>query len=146
MLVPEVIELAGDIPVLAAGGIATGSQISAALGAQGVWTGTIWLGTEEHAHDDHAIGPALQRKLLAAGSSDTDVTRGSSGKPQRQLRSMWSEEWNSPGAPPPLKMPYQHALVGDVMTAVEEFEIEPSSTAAPAKASPSCARSNPLPT
>lgn len=127
VLVPEVIEIAGDLPVLAAGGIGTGAQIAGALamGAQGVWTGTIWLGTTEHARGDHAVGATLQKKLLAAGSADTVVTRGSSGKPQRQIRSMWAEEWNSPDSPAPLKMPFQHALVGDVMTAVEENEIEP---------------------
>ncbi|MEZ5279194.1 MAG: nitronate monooxygenase [Acidimicrobiales bacterium] len=127
VLVPEVVELAGDLPVLAAGGIAHGSQIAAALamGAQGVWTGTIWLATREHATGDHAVSEALRAKLLAAGSGDTTVTRGSSGKPQRQINSMWAQEWNSAAAPPPLKMPYQHALVGDVMTAVEEFEIDP---------------------
>ncbi|MEL0114032.1 MAG: nitronate monooxygenase, partial [Rickettsiales bacterium] len=49
VLTPQVVEEAGSIPVLHAGGIARGRQIAAALalGAQGVWTGTIWLGTAE---------------------------------------------------------------------------------------------------
>ena len=64
-------------------------------------------------------------KLFAAGSGDTRVTRGSSGKPQRQIRSAWTEEWASPEAPEPLKMPYQHALVGDLITAIEEHEVDP---------------------
>lgn len=43
-LVPQIVALADNVPVLAAGGIATGAQIVAALamGAQGVWLGTAW--------------------------------------------------------------------------------------------------------
>ena len=45
VLWPQVIETVKPAPVLAAGGIAHGSQIAAAIamGAQGVWTGSIWL-------------------------------------------------------------------------------------------------------
>ena len=41
---------ASHYPVLGAGGIGSGRQVAAslALGAQGVWTGSIWLGTEEY--------------------------------------------------------------------------------------------------
>ncbi len=121
-LIPQIVEMAGQIPVLAAGGVGHGSQIAAslAMGAQGVWLGTTWLTTEEH-----ALAGGKVAKLLAADSGDTVVTRASSGKPQRQLRSKWSDEWADPGAPAPLKMPYQHALVGDMITAVEERDITP---------------------
>lgn len=127
VLVPEIVQRAGGLPVLAAGGIGHGAQIAAALamGAQGVWMGTSWLTTQEHARGDHAIGDKLRQKLFAAGSGDTRITRGSSGKPQRQIRSAWTEEWAAPSAPEPLKMPYQHALVGDLMTAIEEHEVDP---------------------
>jgi len=46
VLVPEVVDMVGpDVPVLAAGGVGTGRQMAAAfaLGAQGVWTGSLWL-------------------------------------------------------------------------------------------------------
>ncbi len=127
VLVPEIVQRAGDLPVLAAGGIGHGAQIAAALamGAQGVWLGTRWLTTVEHAQGDHAVGVGIRDKLFAAGSGDTGITRGSSGKPQRQIRSAWTEEWSAPNAPAPLKMPYQHALVGDLMTAIEEHEVDP---------------------
>ncbi len=127
VLVPQIVQMAGDTPVLAAGGIGHGSQIAAALamGAQGVWLGTAWLTTEEHSRGDHATGPRLREKLLAAGSGDTAITRGTSGKPQRQVKSAWIDEWASPEAPTPLPMPYQHALVGDLMTAIREHEVEP---------------------
>ena len=121
-LIPQVVEMAGGVPVVAAGGIGHGSQVAAslAMGAQGAWLGTAWLTTEEH-----ALGDGKVAKLLAADSNDTVITRASSGKPQRQLKSMWSEVWAAPNAPEPLKMPYQHALVGDLITAVEEREITP---------------------
>jgi NAD(P)H-dependent flavin oxidoreductase YrpB (nitropropane dioxygenase family) len=49
VLWPEVIDAVAPTPVLAAGGIGRGRQIAAALGmgAQGVWTGSIWLAVEE---------------------------------------------------------------------------------------------------
>lgn len=121
-LVPQSVAVADERPVLAAGGIGHGSQIAAclAMGAQGAWLGTKWLTTIEHRLEQGKID-----KLLASGSGDTVVTRASSGKPQRQIRSAWSEEWAKPDAPDPLKMPYQHALVGDVIISVEENDIEP---------------------
>ncbi|MEL7159057.1 MAG: nitronate monooxygenase, partial [Actinomycetota bacterium] len=111
-------------PVLAAGGVATGRHLAAslAMGAHGVWTGTMWLATAEHtAH----MAPALVDKLLAATSADTVITRSESGKTFRQIRSAWSDEWEAPGAPTPLKMPYQDVLVGDLLGAIDEHEVEP---------------------
>lgn len=127
VMVPEIVQMAGDMPVLAAGGIGHGSQIAGALsmGAQGVWLGTTWLSSREHSQGDHAVSDNLRAKLFAAGSGDTAITRGSSGKPQRQIRSAWTEAWAAPGAPPTLKMPYQHALVGELLTAIDDHEIDP---------------------
>ena len=121
---PQIVDACGEIPVLAAGGVATGRHIAAslALGAQGVWAGTIWLTTTEHtAH----MAPALVDKLLAAGSADTVISRSESGKTFRQIRSSWTDEWEAPGAPVPLKMPYQDVLVGDLLGAIQEHEVEP---------------------
>jgi len=121
-LVPQVVEAAGDVPVLAAGGVMTGRHVAAglALGAQGAWTGSLWLAT-----DEYAIHPLLLKKLIAAGSDDTVVTRSESGKTFRQLRSAWSDEWSAPDAPRPLAMPYQDVLVGDLLGAIDDHEIEP---------------------
>ena len=121
-LVPQIVDLAGDVPVLAAGGIATGRQIlaSLAMGAQGVWLGTVWLTTEEHALD-----PILQKKLLDAGSRDTVISRADSGKTLRQIKTSWSDEWARDDAPEPLKMPYQDILVGDLLGAIDEHRVEP---------------------
>jgi len=123
-LVPQIVDAAGDIPVLAAGGVATGRHIAAALamGAQGVWMGTAWLLSAEHQGHMH---PVNTRKLIEAGSGDTVITRSESGKTFRQVRTAWSQEWEAEGAPAPLKMPYQDVLVGDLLGAIEEHDIEP---------------------
>ena len=123
-LVPQIVDAVGDLPVLAAGGVATGRHVAAslAMGAQGVWCGTIWLTSTEHA--DH-MQPALVSKLLQATSADTVITRSESGKTFRQIRSAWSDEWAADGAPQPLKMPYQDVLVGDLLGAIDEHGVEP---------------------
>ena len=123
-LVPQIVDQAGDIPVLVAGGVATGRHIAAALamGAQGVWMGTAWLLSEEHQGHMH---PVNRDKLIAAGSGDTVITRSESGKTFRQVRSGWSQAWEAQEAPSPLKMPYQDVLVGDLLGAIEEHDIEP---------------------
>ena len=123
-LVPQIVEAAGDVPVLVAGGVATGKHIAAALamGAVGVWMGTAWLLTKEHADDLH---PVNVQKLKNAGSADTVITRSESGKTFRQVRTEWSQEWEAESAPAPLKMPFQDVLVGDLLGAIEEHDIEP---------------------
>ncbi|MEM7406548.1 MAG: nitronate monooxygenase [Pseudomonadota bacterium] len=123
-LVPQLVDAAGDLPVLAAGGVATGRHIAAALamGAQGVWMGTAWLLAAEHQAHMH---PVNIRKLREATSADTVITRSESGKTFRQIRSAWSQEWEAEDAPAPLKMPFQDVLVGDLLGAIEEHDIEP---------------------
>src|SRR5207237_837526 len=91
VLVPEVVDAIGpDVPVLAAGGIATGRQMAAALalGAQGVWTGSMWLTVAEADTD-----PTSLQNLLAASSRDTVRSRAMTGKPARQLRTRWTDAW-----------------------------------------------------
>lgn len=106
-----------DVPVLAAGGIATGRQMAGAMmmGAAGAWTGSVWLTTPES--DDH---PAVKEKLLAARSRDTLRSRAMTGKTARQLRSAWNAAWEEPGAPKPLPMPFQHILAGRALQLAEK--------------------------
>ena len=108
VLVPEVVDAVAPLPVLAAGGIGSGRQITAALalGAQGVWMGSLWLTTEEA--ETH---PVVKEKFLRAGSGDTVRSRSITGKPARQLRSAWTEAWDDPANPEPLPMPLQPLLV-----------------------------------
>jgi len=122
-LVPEVVEMAEGTKtlVLAAGGVSKGRHLAAALamGADGVWTGTIWLATHESSTEMF-----LKQRLIDAGAEDAVQTRATSGKPMRQLRSKWSEAWAAPGAPTPLPMPLQNMLVNDVETAIREHRKE----------------------
>ena len=107
VLWPEVVDAVAPMPVLAAGGIGGGRQMAAAfaLGAQGVWCGSIWLGTRESDLDDE-----MKQLLFAAKSGDAVQTRSRTGKPGRMLRSKLTEAWVQPGAPKPLPMPWQTVL------------------------------------
>jgi NAD(P)H-dependent flavin oxidoreductase YrpB (nitropropane dioxygenase family) len=107
VLWPEVVDAVAPMPVLAAGGIGRGRQMAAAfaLGAQGVWCGSIWLGTRESDLPDE-----MKELLWAARSEDAVQTRSRTGKPGRMLRSKFTEAWVQPGAPQPLPMPWQSVL------------------------------------
>jgi NAD(P)H-dependent flavin oxidoreductase YrpB (nitropropane dioxygenase family) len=115
VLVPEVVDAVSPIPVLAAGGIGNGRQITAALalGAEGVWCGSVWLTTEEA--ETH---PVVKDKFLAATSSDTVRSRSLTGKPARQLRSAWTDAWDDPSNPDPLPMPLQPRLVREAQARI----------------------------
>ncbi|MBI0384459.1 nitronate monooxygenase, partial [Streptomyces albiflaviniger] len=123
VLTPEVVRAVDPLPVLAAGGIGSGEQIAAglALGAQGVWIGSLWLTTEEA--ELHSA--ALIRKLLAAGSGDTVRSRALTGKPARQLRTEWTDAWEDPDGPGPLPMPLQGLLVAEAVSRIQKYEVEP---------------------
>ena len=100
-LVPQVVDIAAGIPVLAAGGIADGRGLVAALalGAQGVVMGTRFVAAEEatpHA-DQH------RERILAATADDTvytdvfdivDGLRWPAGISGRSIRTPFSDEWH----------------------------------------------------
>jgi len=114
VLQPDIVDAVGpDVPVLGAGGIGSGRQIAAslALGAQGVWTGSIWLGTEEYQQLNSHAG--WVEAFTRATSSDTRRTRIYTGKPARLLRSKWTDAWEADDAPAALPMPLQNLLVAD---------------------------------
>ncbi|TJZ44025.1 nitronate monooxygenase [Streptomyces piniterrae] len=123
VLTPEVVRAVDPLPVLAAGGIGTGEQIAAglALGAQGVWLGSIWLTTEEA----ELHSRRLTAKLLAAGPGDTVRSRALTGKPARQLRTEWTDAWDDPNGPGTLPMPLQGLLVAEANSRIQRYEIEP---------------------
>jgi NAD(P)H-dependent flavin oxidoreductase YrpB (nitropropane dioxygenase family) len=126
VLVPEVVDAVAPVPVLAAGGIARGRQIAAALalGAEGVWCGSVWLTTEEA-----ETPPVVKDKFLAASSSDTVRSRSMTGKPARMLRTAWTEEWDRPQNPDPLGMPLQTALVTDAQVRINQAAVHPGAKA-----------------
>jgi len=116
VLTPEIVGIAAGRPVLAAGGIASGPQMAAALalGAAGVWCGSVWLSSEED-----VANQAIKAKFLRATSSDTVRSPTRTGKPARQLRSAWHEEWERPGSPGPLPMPLQPMLVNEAWQRID---------------------------
>ncbi|WP_433598252.1 nitronate monooxygenase [Nocardia sp. CA-135953] len=116
VLTPEIVDLAEGRPVLAAGGIGSGRQMAAALalGAAGVWCGSVWLSSRED-----ITPPEVKRKFLVATSSDTLRSKTRTGKPARQLRSAWHDEWEAAGAPAPLPMPLQPMLVNEAWNRID---------------------------
>lgn len=120
VLVPQIVEAFSDSgPVLAAGGISRGSQIAAALalGAQGVWCGTIWLGTKES-----ELSPYEKAAVFGAQAEDAVQRRCISGKPSRMLRSKFSEAWEQPGAPKPLMPPLQNAIYWEARARIDRAQ------------------------
>jgi NAD(P)H-dependent flavin oxidoreductase YrpB (nitropropane dioxygenase family) len=109
VLWPQVVEAAGGLPVLAAGGISRGSHILAALamGCQGAWIGSLWLGTVESELSDE-----MRAKLFAAGSEDAVLDNIMTGKSGRMLRTKYIDGWHVDGAPKPLSWPMQSILNG----------------------------------
>ncbi len=89
-LVPQVVDAVAPTPVVAAGGIADGRGLVAALalGACGVWVGTRFVATREAlAHDNY------KRKILEANEEATVVTRAFTGKDCRVIRNAYVEQW-----------------------------------------------------
>ena len=88
-LVPQVVD-AVSVPVVAAGGIADGRQLTAAfaLGACGVQVGTCLLASEEcPIHENY------KQAVLKAGANDTVVTGRTTGAPVRVLKNKMSQEY-----------------------------------------------------
>ena len=121
VLVPEVVEAVkpyGDLPVLAAGGIVTGRQMAAcmAMGAAGAWTGSVWLTTAEA-----ETSPSVKEKMLAANSRQTVRSRSRTGKYTRQLRSPWTDAWQTEDAPDPLPMPLQSLVSEPALRKIDKL-------------------------
>ena len=122
VLLPEALQAlepyGGRSHVLAAGGIVTGRQMAAcmAMGAAGVWTGSVWLTTAEA-----ETLPVVKEKMLTANSRQTVRSRSRTGKYTRQLKSAWTDAWTDPDAPDPLPMPLQGVLAGAAFRKIDKL-------------------------
>lgn len=118
VLWPQVIDAIAPTPMLAAGGIGSGRQMAAAMamGAAGVWTGSLWLTVEEA-----ETPPAQLERYLAADSRDTVRSRSWTGKPCRMLRNEWTEAWEHPDNPKPLGMPLQFMVTGEAVARGHQY-------------------------
>jgi NAD(P)H-dependent flavin oxidoreductase YrpB (nitropropane dioxygenase family) len=128
VLTPQVVDAVAPVPVLAAGGIGSGRQMAAAmaLGAAGVWTGSMWLTVKES-----DLQPAVVQRVLRATSRDTVRSRAMTGKPARQLRTPWTEAWDGPDSPDCLPMPLQFMATAEAYSRMyRAAEADPDSPAA----------------
>ncbi len=128
VLTPQVVDAVAPAPVLAAGGIATGRQMAAALalGAEGVWTGSMWLTVKES-----DLQPAVVQRVMRSTSRDTVRSRAMTGKPARQLRTPWTDAWESPESPGTLPMPLQFMATAEAYSRMyRAAEADPDSPAA----------------
>ncbi|HMN80508.1 MAG TPA: nitronate monooxygenase [Burkholderiaceae bacterium] len=116
VLWPQMVDAVAPVPVLAAGGVGRGRQFAAALalGAEGVWCGSIWLGTRES-----ELSPEMKERFFAARSEDAVQRKVFTGKQCRMLRSRFTEAWEAPDAPRPLPMPLQSMLVAEARARIE---------------------------
>lgn len=123
ILCPEIVDAVGDTPVLMAGGIGCGRQMAAALslGAEGVWTGSLWLTVAENKgyHPEE-----ITKKLLDASSGDTIRSRCISGKPARQLVTEWTKAWDGPDSPGTLPIPLQWMLQSEAVERIYHHKIQ----------------------
>lgn len=112
-LVPQVVDTASPIPVLAAGGIGNGRQIAASfvLGAQAAWIGSAFLVAEEN-----DIPIEHQQQILDGNSGDFTLSKYRTGKQSRSYKSPVKDAWAVSGLDP-LPMPLQGILMEPVYKA-----------------------------
>jgi nitronate monooxygenase len=112
-LVPQVAD-AIDLPVIAAGGIADGRGVVAALslGAEGVQMGTAFLSCEESGSS------RLHRETLLKGAVQTGMTAAFTGRLARGIRNRLMDELERPGVEV-LPYPLQRLLVRNITAAAE---------------------------
>ncbi len=115
VLIPDIVDAVAPTPVLGAGGIASGRQAAAAmaLGASGVWTGSVWLTVREA-----DVSPLVKQKLFSARPKDAVRSRSLSGKPARLLRTAWTEAWERDDCPGTLPMPLQYMACSEAQTRI----------------------------
>jgi NAD(P)H-dependent flavin oxidoreductase YrpB (nitropropane dioxygenase family) len=100
-LVPAVVDQVGDTPVIAAGGIADGRGLAAAL-ALGAGAG--WIGTRFLASEEATIHPEYRKRVLASSENDTAYLHdlfdgGWKAAPHRVLRNSTVAAWEQAGRP-----------------------------------------------
>jgi len=125
----RLVAIAGNTPVLAAGGIGTGKHLAAALclGAAGVWTGTLWLASRESDSSMVIKGEDPGRD----GGGHHPLARPHR-KPAACPQDAGTARWEAPGAPPPLPMPLRD-LIADIMQSAQESQLSLSSAVRPGR-------------
>lgn len=111
-LVPQMAD-AVKIPVIAAGGIADGRGLIAALalGAEAVQIGTRFLIAEEA-----GTHPVYQQKIIDSTEEQTAITKSFSGRPARGIVNRFIKEFGETGTRP-LPFPSHNTVTRDIRTA-----------------------------
>jgi enoyl-[acyl-carrier protein] reductase II len=127
VLLPAVVDAVAPRPVLAAGGIADGRGLVAALalGAAGVWMGTRFIATAE------AYGHAnYKQRIVDLDDEGTVVSRASSGKPCRLIRNAFTRAWEArAGEIAPFPVQYERVGRPASVLAREQGDVEHGSAA-----------------
>ena len=159
-LVPAVVDAVSPVPVVAAGGIADGRGLAAALalGAAGVWIGTRFLASHEA-----TIHARYRERLLQASENDTVFLENLfdirwPNAPHRTLRNQTVDAWEEAGRPSTGKRPGEGEVIATSRTSARSFAIKPTRPVVmpkvtlmrcrygPDRASASCRRSSRLAT
>ena len=122
-LVPQIVD-AVSIPVIAAGGIADGRQLAAALalGADGVQIGTVLLATNEcPIHDNY------KQAVIKAKDNDTIVTGRIAGKPVRIIKNSMAREYVKREKEGADKMELEQYTLGSLRRAVFDGDTQTGS-------------------
>src|SRR3990172_2816195 len=122
-LIPQVVDAIHPTPVIAAGGIADGRQVAAALmlGAQGVWVGSAFLATTEA-----PIPQWYKDLIIRADDEGTAKSEYWTGKLMRHFKTPLGAAWETSGLKP-LPMPLQGILMWDIVAgALEQGKYEHS--------------------
>jgi len=115
-LIPQVVDAVSPIPVVAAGGIGDGRGLVAALalGAVGVWCGTVFLATHEAIYEDYH-----KQRMLESTEDDTVVSKVITGKRARYLKNRLIDAWDKSGLAT-LPMPLQPMVILPILDAAYE--------------------------
>jgi nitronate monooxygenase/enoyl-[acyl-carrier protein] reductase II len=123
VVLPAIVDAVRPVPVIAAGGIADGRGLVAALalGAQAVSMGTRFL-----ASDEAAVSPLYKELITRSRAEDTILTELFNigwDAPHRVLRNRAVSEWEDAGRPPPGKRPGEDTIIGRANVAGQAIEV-----------------------
>ena len=123
VVLPAIVDAVRPVPVIAAGGIADGRGLVAALafGAQAVSMGTRFL-----ASDEAAASPLYKELITRSRAEDTVLTELFNigwNAPHRVLRNRAVSEWEDAGRPPPGKRPGEDTIIGRVNVGGQSIEV-----------------------
>ncbi|MFC2003343.1 NAD(P)H-dependent flavin oxidoreductase [Chloroflexota bacterium] len=132
VLIPQVVDAVYPTPVVAAGGIGDGRGLVAALalGAIGVWCGTVFAASHEACvdHVEAGIYPQWEidlrkQKILQATEDDTRITQVITGKTLRNIGNKFVQDWERRNGPILKQWPFQSVLVANLQEGIRRKQL-----------------------